>query len=173
MDLHHTFFDTSSIPAYVQTVDEDWEPMVATETIWYVEDRPSVKFPAVTTSEQSVAWDFYDYSGALAGLDRIRSFFSYIENWDGEGGLAPPRASVNTAIAIFSLVSNHRVPQVSMNSQGEPMMVFGGKHSGEIVVTGASQYSFYFSGPDELHGDEVFFDGSLDPLLMERLGAIA
>lgn len=174
MDAYVTTLDSFTPSAYVQTLDELWEPKFETETVWYVEHAPVRAAVVSSTSTQASLTDFWLADvPVLAGLERLRSFQGYEDNWDGEGGASPEAAAVETAVQLFSLLSNHAVPQVSLNSLGQLMLVYNSPQSGEIVITGPQRFSYFFSGEEELFADDEPFSGNLPDDLLTRLSVIA
>lgn len=97
----------------------------------------------------------------LAGLERLRSFADFPENWNGEGGARPDRATVDAATKVYGLLAAVKLPQVSLNSLGQPMFLYDGACRGEIVVTSADTLDYYFDDDDAPCGDDVAFQGQL------------
>ena len=128
--------------------DQPWRTLSNTQTLFcYLAPRPSVKHGLSSHDEKISTFVVLD-SPALAGLERLRTFKGWENNWDAEGAKAPEPQVVDFATKVFSLLSVHRVPTVTLNAEGQPMFVYTGSHPGEVVVTSVDRFDYFFAQDD-------------------------
>lgn len=117
--------------------------------------------------------DFGALAPAAAGLQRLRSFYHYPSNWDGERAAQPSKALLDSASEIFSLLSLHGVvPFVALSSEGQVVFSYDSDGvDGEVTVTSPGILDYYF--PGQLAEYDVQFDGkSLPDELNAHLAAL-
>lgn len=153
-------------------LDEPWQIVHSTQTlIWYRADaQPVANAGYSSTGKIRPLTFFLVESPEIAGLERLRSFKGWADNWDGEGSKAPAADVLDASTKIFSLLSVHRVPKVMLTADGQPMFSFSGDVRGEVVMTAVDRFDYFFAGPGEPADEDVHFDGfSLPAQLTEHI----
>ena len=112
-------------------------------------------------------------SNGSAILNRLRTFASWQENWDGEGAAAPNLNAIDIASNFLSLWSPDKIkPEIVLTHDGLPMFVIdNGKMIGEIIVNPDKTLDYFFEYADgSMKGDEaVPFDVNRKPSLLSEL----
>ena len=96
------------------------------------------------------------YSSAI--LNRLRTFASWTENWDGEGAAAPNLVAIDIASKFLSLwLPSSIEPEIVLTHDGLPMFVINnGEMIGEIIVNSDKSLDYFFEYADgTMKGDEA------------------
>lgn len=164
--------DTVTPPVYAKA-QQDWFPIAATSTAYVLKvPAPVTREVQSTDRHQSVTPTFVILDlPAFTALERLRSFRDFPDGWDAEGGLAPNPEAIDTASKVFGIVAQYVTPKVTLNSSGEPMLVFDAPHRGEIVINSPNTFHYFFDADDAPFGDDVKFEGYLPTELTNYLQA--
>lgn len=156
----------------VSAVDQPFQAVTSTQTIMWV-SAPAAPRQFGAPSEKKLTFFIVD-SPELEGLQRLRSFKGWSDNWDAEGGKAPDPAIIDEASKVYSLLSRFRVPQVTLTADGLPMFAYGSPLRGEVVMTGAGKLDYFFAADGAPADEEVDFDGQSLPVeLTQYIAATA
>lgn len=109
---------------------------------------------------------------AQAGLQRLRTFRGWKDNWDAEGSKGPELDVLNFADQVFSLLAIHNVPEVTLTAEGHPMFVYGAPVKGEVIVTGNKTISYFFLENDAPEGEDVLIGSFLPDDLIATIRPI-
>jgi len=170
MDAYLPTLNTFAPSAYVADIGEIWDRVHGTRTVIYRygEARPTTE--RLLTSSLNRTFFFNDVdSPELAGLERLRSFQRWGENWDAEGSAAPNPEILDAASRVFSLLSVHAVPQVTLTPEGLPAFLYEGATSGEVIVTGPMMIDYFFTGDGPFDDDVDISADILPTALIEQL----
>lgn len=156
----------------VAALDQPFRSVTSTQTImWAYAPTEARQFGG--RGEKKLTFFIID-SPELVGLERLRSFKGWSDNWDAEGGKAPDPAVIDEASKVYSLLSRFRVPQVTLTADGLPMFAYGSPLRGEVVVTGLGKLDYFFAAEGAPADEEVDFDGeSLPAELTQYIAATA
>lgn len=175
MDAYTPLPDSFTPYASVTQLDEPWRSGWGTQTVVFFKGPAPTK--TVGTSSLGSAGDLSFVlidTPVLAGLDRLRTFRDWQDNWDAEGARAPDVETLNAASKVFSLLAAHSVPNVTLDSDGQPMLVFNGTLRGEVVMTSPSTLDYFFMDDDAPYGENATFVGDqLPPELVSYIKALA
>lgn len=146
--------------AYVTYVDEPWRAGRGTQTMVFYKGAAPARMHGATSvgGASDLTFVFID-TPVLAGLDRLRRFQNWKDNWDAEGARAPDPVALDTASKVFSLLSVHAVPDVTLDVDGNPMLIFNAPVRGEVVVTSPQSIDYFFVDGRAPYGEAVPFDG--------------
>lgn len=144
--------------------DQPWHRLNATQTlVWYAAPSTSRRSGYSSIDQHPPLTFFIVNAPELAGLERLRVFKDWSDDWDAEGGKAPASGVVDAASKVFSLLSLHKVPQVTLTPDGHPMFVYGAPLNGEVIVTSETSFDYFFADDAAPYGEDVPFDGSSLP----------
>lgn len=169
MDAYLPVHDTVKPSLTVLVSDHPWRSEPRTQTlVWYMAPRERVSRGLSSTAE--IKSFLVIDSPALAGLERLRTFKGWGDNWDAEGAKAPNPDVVDFASKVFGLLSVYRTPEVGLSSDGYPMFIYGQPYAGEILVSGPSSFDYFFANDDACEGEDVSLeDGALPAKLVASL----
>lgn len=102
------------------------------------------------TSTDKLSLGVPDTSTIDAVMERLRSFKTWDENWDGEGAPKPDHDIINAAIRLFSLLApGAQEFGVSLDSNSIPTFyVRDSVYTGHIAVEREDEISFFFRKHD-------------------------
>ncbi|WP_267348082.1 hypothetical protein [Sphingomonas sp. GM_Shp_2] len=163
MDAYIPSPATSSACCYVPAKDEPWQAVRGTQTlVWYYAPAHQPQVKRASSVAQPITF-FIVNTPELEGLERLRTFTTWQDNWDAEGSAAPKAETLATAAKVFSLLAMHRVPQVTLTAEGHPMFTYGAPFHGEVVVTGRDTFDYFFANDTAPEGEDVQFNGTALP----------
>lgn len=168
MDAYPNYAPTVAPSADTSSIGDLWDRAAGSQTVIWIYQRQDALPKRVST----VGDDFVFHtmsSPALAGLERLRAFEGWSANWDAEGSAAPNLAALDAASRVFSLLSIHAVPQVTLTPEGLPAFLYGGAINGEVVVTSASTIEYFFADDDLFEQDVDISDNTLPSALRAKL----
>lgn len=152
MDAYAPIVDTLQPRISVPADAQPWSLASTTRTIFW-RLAPAARAGGGRSSRGEPVSTFVIVDGpAHAGLERLRTFSSWQDNWDAEGSKAPDKAILDFASNVYGLLSVHRVPEVTLSADGHPMLIYGAPLNGEIIITGENTMDYFFEsdeGPDE------------------------
>ena len=155
MDAYLPLCDTVKPCLSVRGNDQPWRSVSDTQTLaWYFAPKQTSKH-GLSTQGQKIATFVVMDNPALAGLERLRTFKGWQDNWDAEGSKAPNPDVVDSSSRIFSLLAVHKVPSVTLSAEGHPMFVYGAPLNGEVVVTGIDTIDYFFADDASPEGEDV------------------
>lgn len=155
MDNYLPVCDTVKPSLSIAANDQPWRALSDTHSLlWYATPRVSHN-PGLSSVGEAIHTFVVVQNPVLAGLERLRAFRSWKDNWDAEGSKAPDPAVLETASKIFALLSVHRVPTVALSADGDPMFIYGAPLHGEVVVTGIDQIDYFFADDGAPEGESV------------------
>lgn len=155
MDAYVPVSDTVRPCIGSPALDQPWFQFAGTQTVLrYSAPGPEPRRGVSSVGSEIQTFIILDHP-AQDGLQRLRTFKGWQDNWDAEGGLAPDPAVIDSATTVFGLLSLHRVPDVALSAQGHPMFVYGAPISGEVVVTGVDELDYFFADDNAPEGEGV------------------
>jgi len=143
--------------------DQPWRTMAGTQTVLWHAGPSAIRGTGYSSIKKPITFFLVD-APELAGLERLRAFKTWSDNWDAEGAKAPDPNLIDVASQVFSLLSVRRVPQVTLTADGHPMFVYGAPLQGEVVVTDLNKIDYFFAEENAPSDEDVAFDGSSLPL---------
>lgn len=175
MDAYLPISDTVKPCVTASANDLPWHLLSGTQTLfWYSTPTPRVGAALSSMHQQSRTTFVIVDQPAHQGLERLRTFRGWGENWDAEGGKAPDPTVIDFASQVLGLLSIHRAPEVTLNADGQPMFVYGKPLNGEITVTAPGTIDYFFADDNAPEGEDVaMIDGSLPQSLISYLHSAA
>lgn len=163
MDAYHPVVDSVRPHIAAQASDEPWTLSrgAGTRTIFWYSIPSSPRGSGWSSLDQPMKTFFFAYDPAHAGLQRLRTFRNWKDNWDGEGAPAPEKEALDTSTKVLALlVASGASPKVQLNSDGLPVFsIYGDGLDGEVVVTSKDTIEYYFHGDEPVGQSDVPFDG--------------
>lgn len=145
MEAYLPICETATPVMMTTANDQPWRRLSGTQTVFWWKTTNNSN-PAGLSSVSSEIREFFIVNNpTLIGLQRLRAFRSWGDNWDGEGSKAPNAEAVDFASKILGLLAMHRVPAVSLSADGSPMFIYGEPLNGEVVVTGRDRFDYFFA----------------------------
>jgi hypothetical protein len=174
MDAYIPICDTVRPSISVSANDEPWHPLLGTQTLyWFVTPAPAYSQGLSSVNQAVHTFVILDHPAA-AGLERLRTFKGWADNWDAEGGKAPDADTVDFATKVFSLLAVHNVPNITLGTNGHPMFLYNGKIKGEVIVTSGQTIDYFFADDEAPEGEDVLLsDGFLPEELVGYIRASA
>lgn len=161
MDAYVPIADSLTPAITTPANDQPWRTIGGTRTLlWF--NSAAARGTAGYSAAPQATFFLFD-APELAGLERIRSFATWGDNWDAEGARAPNPAVLNDACLMFSLLAVHKVPQVTLTAEGHPMFAFDGAVQGEVVMTEPGKFDYFFAADGAPSDEGVAFDGNALP----------
>lgn len=170
MDAYIPTSETVKPAFFVPENDQPWRQISGTQTLmWYPAVKPAEE-RTLSSSNKAVTHFIVLDNPSHAGLNRLRTFRDWPDNWDAEGSKAPDNQVLEFATKVFGLLCLYRVPSVTLSADGLPMFVYGAPIRGEVVVTSTSTIDYFFADDGAPEGDGVPVDhGALPSELVEYL----
>lgn len=159
MDAYLPACDTLTPSIVVPAKDQPWHVVAGTQSLfWRKVPAPSRVSPLSSHPKQVTTFAILE-GPAHAGLERLRAFRGWTDNWDAEGAKAPDPNAIDFASKVFGLLALHRTPEVTLNAEGHPMFIYGTPLNGEVVVTGPGTIDYFFAHDDAPEGENVALEG--------------
>jgi hypothetical protein len=163
MDAYIPICDTVRPGISVSANDEPWDPLLATQTVyWFITPAPTHVYGLSSVNKPVHTFVVLQHPAA-AGLERLRTFKNWSDNWDAEGGKAPDPKTIDFATKVFSLLAVHSVPNITLSADGHPMFLYGENVRGEVVVTSDQTIDYFFDDEEAPEGDGVYLPHGLLP----------
>lgn len=163
MDVYLPVCDTIKPALAVLADDQPWVASSGTQSLmWYRVPARAQRHGRSSKLEQVTTFVIVDHP-AHAGLERLRKFRGWTDNWDAEGSKAPDPAALDFASKVFGLLAVHRLPEVTLAADGRPMFVYGHPLAGEVVVTGPSTIDYFFADDNSPEGESVTLEAETLP----------
>lgn len=174
MDAYLPIHDTLQPSVSVSANDEPWKPLTGTRTLLWYTAPAHARMSSGSSTGRPVSFFIIGEHPAAAGLERLRKFKGWPDNWDAEGAKAPRDKAVDFATKVFGLLSSHRIPSVTLDVDGNPMFVYEGQHRGEIVITGDQTFDYFFHADDAPEKeDATLSEGYLPSELISYISSAA
>ena len=174
MDVYFPVYDTVKPCIIVAADDRPWRTLASTQTLfWHRAPAPAHGQARSSYAEQGTTY-FILNAPAHEGLERLRAFRGWSDNWDAEGSKAPHPTALDFASKVFGLLAVHRSPEVTLTADGHPMFVYGAPVNGEVVVTGPGTIDYFFADDGAPEGEDVAInEGALPRELVSHLHSFA
>lgn len=160
MDAYLPVLDTIKPCISSPAVDEPWRACSGTRTLFWYKSPSQVQRVGRSSLDREIASFVIVEAPVHAGLERLRSFGGWQDNWDAEGSRAPEIGVLDFASKVFGLLSIHRAPEVTLSADGHPMFIYGAPLDGEVVVTGINTIDYFFADDASPDGEDVALDES-------------
>jgi hypothetical protein len=155
MDVYLPIQDTLRPSVSTAALDEPWRLETGTQTVFWLTAPAAARIGGASSLGGPVSLFVITEHPASAGLERLRNFKGWPDNWDAEGAKAPCDSTIDFATKVFGLLSLHRTPEVTLDVAGNPMLLYNGAIQGEVIVTSDSTFDYFFESDDAPDGENI------------------